>query len=301
MAAIPLTRVGPDKGRNYEYHWTGQFLQAYFLSDVGRKREHNEDACVLCAPDNESLAEERGILFAVADGMGGASAGEFASRLTLQTLIDEYYGGRAGAIPARLRRAIERCNQRVFEEAEHNPDYRGMGTTISALVVKDEWGYIAQVGDSRVYVARNDSLFQQITQDHSLVAEQIREGYLTEEEARNHSLRNLITRAVGIKETIETDLFALKMKQGDTILMCSDGLSNMVTDEEMQESLTNGNLQGAGRVLVGRALESGGSDNITVVLVRVVDQPARGYVDDGAEIVRIGRPGILGSLKKLIP
>jgi len=175
-----------------------------------------------------------------------------------------------------------------------------MGTTVSTLVIRDEWAYIAQVGDSRVYVARNGDIFQQVTEDHSLVAEQIREGYLTEEEARNHSLRNLITRAVGIKETIEVDLYALRIKQGDTILLCSDGLSNMVSDLEMQESLGNGNLQGAGRVLVGRALENGAPDNVTVVLVRVAEPPGKSQPDAGAEMVRLGRKGLLGSLKKLI-
>lgn len=300
MAGIPLTRFGPDKGGNYEYQWTGSFLQAHFLSDIGKKRDHNEDSCVLCAPDDESLTRQRGILFAVADGMGGASAGEFASRLALQTLTEEYFLGPPGPVPSGMRQAIEKANRRIYEEAEHNPEYQGMGTTVSALLIKDEWAYVAQVGDSRVYVARNASVLQQVTDDHSLVAEQIREGFLTEEEAKNHSLRNLITRAVGIKEVVNVDLFAFKIRQGDTIVVCSDGLSNMVSDDDIRTALGNENLQGVGRVLVGRALEGGGSDNITVILVRAAAPPPRGAVDEGAEILRIGHGGFLDSLRKLI-
>ncbi len=299
MSAVPLTKYGPDKGGNYEYQWKGQFLEAHFLSDIGKQREHNEDCCILCAPEDASLVQDRGILFAVADGMGGASAGEFASRLALQTLCEEYFSGSRKGIPAGLVRAVERANRRIYEEAESNPQYQGMGTTISAVLVRGHWAYVAQVGDSRVYVAR-DKAVQQITDDHSLVAEQLRNGYITEQEARNHSLKNLITRAVGIKDEVAIDLFTIHIKKDDTILLCSDGLSNMVLDDEIARSLAIDNVQGACRVLVGRALEEGGNDNVTVAVVRVTEQPPKAELDEGGTEITIAPPGLLGKLKKLI-
>ena len=300
MAVIPLTQVGPADGENFEHQWAGEYVQAHLLSDVGKKREHNEDSCVLCTPEDVALAEQRGLLLAVADGMGGASAGECASRMALETIVEKYYTSPSGSVPDRLREALEDANSRVFEESEAIPEYHGMGTTASVLVVHGDCAYIAQVGDSRVYVSRGKEGLLQITHDHSLVAEQVRSGYISAEEARNHSLKNLITRAVGIKSTVKIDLFSFRLKQGDTMLICSDGLSNLVKDEEISRVLEMDNLQGAARILVGRALDEGGSDNVTAVLVRVTQSPQKYTIEEGAEEVSLPKTGIMDKFKGLL-
>ena len=183
MALIPVTKAGPDETGSFEFHWSGEHLDAHMLTDVGSKRTRNEDGCILCAPEDESIAKERGYLFAVADGMGGVSGGEFASRLALQTLIEEYYARPSDSVTTRMRESVEQANRRIQEEAENHPEYYGMGTTISALLVHGDTAYIAQVGDSRVYLLRNGGPLRQLTEDHSLVAEQVRNGYISEEEA----------------------------------------------------------------------------------------------------------------------
>lgn len=300
MAGAILTRTGPEGGGNFEYQWAGDYLQAHLLSDVGKKRNHNEDSCVLCAPEDKTALAQQGVLFAVADGMGGVSGGEFASRLALQTLADEYFSKTEGPIPVRLKESLRRANQRIYEEAEHNPQYHGMGTTVSAVVIAGDCAYVAQVGDSRVYMTRENGSIWQITDDHSLVAEQVRNGMLSEEEARTHALKNLITRAVGTKDSIEVDLFAVRLQEKDTLLICSDGLSNVVKDEEIASTLKSNTVQGAARVLVGRALEGGGPDNITVVLLRVSKTPPRARLDEGAVKVTLQKPGFLSKLRRFM-
>jgi protein phosphatase len=289
---IPLSQTGPVDGGNFEYHWTGDFAEAHLLSDVGKKRKRNEDTCAMCAPEDAELFGKRGLLLAVADGMGGASAGDFASHLALNVILDDYYRGHSVNIPDGLRGAIEEANRVVFAESEVNPERRGMGTTVSLLVVRGDCAYIAQVGDSRVYVARRRERLFQITSDHSLVAEQVRNGYLSQEEARNHSLKNLITRAVGIKANVKVDLFALRLKPHDTLLLCSDGLSNQLKDEEIVEHMMSDNLKAAGRRLVGRALTAGGSDNITAVLLRLDETPRPIPFEPGVEEVFIPPSGL---------
>ena len=297
MAVVAQTQLGPPRGGNFEYHWSGPFLEAHLLSDVGKKRQRNEDGCTICVPDDKELARERGLMFAVADGMGGVSGGDFASRLGLQTLVEEYYARTETTVPQRLQESVGQANRRIFQEAENHPEFYGMGTTMCALIVHGDHAYIAHVGDSRLYLYR-DALYQ-VTEDHSLVAEQVRSGYISEDEARTHSLKNLITRAVGTKDAVKADLYAVKLKVGDTILMCSDGLSNLVDDKSIAGILTGGNLQGAARVLVGRALEGGAPDNVTVLLLRVVEQPFKTQVAQGAKMVAIGKTGLFGSIRKI--
>ena len=290
---IPLTQTGPVDGGNFEYHWAGDFAEAYLLSDVGRKRKRNEDTCAFCIPEDRELFEKRGMLFAVADGMGGASAGDFASHLAVSVILDDYYRGHASTIPDGLQNAIEEANRIVFAESEMSAERRGMGTTVSLLLVRGDCAYIAQVGDSRVYVARENERLFQITADHSLVAEQVRNGFLSAEEARNHSLRNLITRAVGIKTSVKVDLFAFRLQQHDTLLLCSDGLSNQVKDEEIAGLMASENLKVAGRRLVGHALNEGGSDNITSVLLRITQPPPPCQFEPGVQEALIPPSGLL--------
>lgn len=284
---IPGAVAGPADGKNFEASWYGDYLQAHLLTDVGRKRQKNEDSCLICAPKNPVLADERGLFFSVADGMGGASAGEFASRMSLQVMHNAYYTGPHGLVPPALQEALEEANQQVFEESEANPEYAGMGTTVSAVLIDGNWAYIAQVGDSRVYLLRDHLGIRQITEDHSLVAEQVRSGIISEEEAENSSFKNLITRAVGIKAEVEVDLFALRLQQGDTLLICSDGLCNMVSDADIAVCLSDDDLKSGTRKVVELALENGGTDNITAVTVRVLDTPPRSALHSGAREVTI--------------
>ncbi len=296
MASAPVIRSGPEDGGNYEHHWAGEFLEAHLLSDVGKKRSHNEDSCLLTAPSDPHVAERRGFLFAVADGMGGVNGGGFASRISLQTLTEDYFSRNNGTIPQGLGHAVERANRRIYDEAENHPEYYGMGTTVSALLVQGGHAYIAQVGDSRVYLKRGHERLFQITEDHSLVAEQLKSGQISEEEARTHSLKNLITRAVGTKDTVEVDLFCVPLQRGDKLLLCSDGLSNVVVDEVISEQLESNRVEGAARVLVGRALTGGGPDNITAVIVEVTGELPREAREEGAQLVHPPRPGILSWL-----
>ncbi len=295
----PITEYGPLDGGNYEFGWQGGHLQVHLLSDVGKKRKKNEDSCLMCIPEPRGMAEQRGLLVAVADGMGGASAGEYASRMALQLLREDYFNTNEGPIPTALEQALMHANECVFEEAEVNPVYSGMGTTVSACVLLGDWLYIAQVGDSRVYLLREGSGIHQITNDHSLVAEQVRHGLISEEEARTHSLKNLITRAVGIKESVNVDLYKLQVQQHDTLLICSDGLSNMMTDAEIAQSLSNGDLRTGTRRVVDLALEAGGTDNITALTIRFKGVPPAVAAHDGAETYEPVQTGIFGRIRRL--
>jgi protein phosphatase len=291
--------IGPEDGLNCSFQWGGDYVRAVLRSDVGRKRKNNEDSCMVFAPDDAAHVERRGFLFGVADGMGGASAGEHASRLALQCLADGYYDEAFhGGTPQSLRAAIELANMTVFEESEDNPAYAGMGTTMSAVAVMGNWGYLAQVGDSRVYLMRQELGIRQLTDDHSLVAEQMRNGLLNEDEAKNHSLKNLITRAVGIKDAVDVDLFALELHPGDRILLCSDGLSNMVPDGLILSTVTGAaDLEGAVEGLVNEALEAGGLDNITVLMLEVTGAPPRTHYQAGGQKLTFGNEGLFRRMR----
>lgn len=297
---IPVTEYGPLDGGNFEYHCAEGGLLIHLLSDVGRKRRNNEDSCIVCLPKDAALAESHGRLFAVADGMGGASAGEYASRMALQILVRTYFNSPCESVPLALKAALETANGRLFEEAELNPVYAGMGTTVSAAVLLGDWLYIAHVGDSRLYVLRDRAGMHQITLDHSLVEEQVRSGLISAAEARNHSLKNLITRAVGIKENVKVDLYSVHLQAGDTVLICSDGLTNMVTDADIANCLSNGNLASGIRDIVERAMMAGGTDNTTAACVRVMEPLARAAYQPGAEEVKISPSGVFGRLKRLL-
>jgi PPM family protein phosphatase len=175
-----------------------------------------------------------------------------------------------------------------------------MGTTASVLVIMGNWAYIAQVGDSRIYLSREGLGLKQLTDDHSLVAEQMRSGLINADEARNHLLKNLITRAVGIRDSIEVDLFSIELRQGDTLLLCSDGLSNMVPDGDILGALTMPDLGKAADKLVTQALDAGGSDNITTIALRVTGIPPLTHYQQGAQKVSLGPEGFFARMKKKI-
>ncbi|MGH3018071.1 MAG: Stp1/IreP family PP2C-type Ser/Thr phosphatase [Gaiellaceae bacterium] len=224
------------------------------LTDPGRRRRHNEDAFV-CEPP----------LFAIADGMGGAQAGELASRLAAAVVGRADADGRTGR--ELVVGLIEDANRSVYERAAGDKSVSGMGTTMTVALAEDDLVWIGHVGDSRAYVLRDGAL-EQLTEDHSLVAELVRSGRLTPDEAGNHPHRSVITRALGTDAEVVVDVMAVPTKPGDVFVLCSDGLSSMVGDEAIRDVLQQygDDLDTAARVLVDAANAAGGEDNITVVL-----------------------------------
>jgi PPM family protein phosphatase len=224
------------------------------LTDPGRRRRHNEDAYV-CEPP----------LFAIADGMGGAQAGELASRLAAAVVGRANVDGRTGR--ELVVGLIEDANRSVYERAVGDESASGMGTTMTVALAEDDQVWIGHVGDSRAYVLRDGAL-EQLTDDHSLVAELVRSGRLTPDEAGTHPHRSVITRALGTDAEVAVDVMAVPTKPGDVFVLCSDGLSSMVGDEAIRDALEQhgDDLDEAARVLVDAANAAGGEDNITVVL-----------------------------------
>lgn len=251
------------------------------ITDIGRKRQRNEDSYLV----NDKLN-----LYIVADGMGGHAGGEFASKIAVSTVEEIFKGedrvksgvlgksyldsenpeGDDEAEQDRLRDAILRAGNMIARKATEEPDLRGMGTTATVMLFLTNRAYIAHVGDSRAYCVRNGKITQ-ITEDHSLVHEQLKSGLITEEEARTHQLKNIITRSVGVHEEVEIDTVVWKIQEGDTYVICSDGLSNMVADDEIQSIVNRMELEPAARELVDLANHHGGDDNITLILIRVLE------------------------------
>ena len=253
------------------------------ITDIGRKRQRNEDSYLV----NDKLK-----LYIVADGMGGHAGGEFASKIAVST-VEEIVKGedriKAG-IPTqtyldqktpetsgdevseqnRLRDAITRAGSMIVRRAHEEPELKGMGTTATVMLLLSDKAFIAHVGDSRAYCVRN-KVITQITEDHSLVHEQLKSGLITEEEARTHQLKNIITRSVGVQEEVEIDTVVWKLEAGDTYLLCSDGLSNMVQDFEMEEIINQFTAEKAAQALVEAANKRGGEDNITLILVYILE------------------------------
>jgi PPM family protein phosphatase len=235
-------------------------------TDTGRKRRRNEDAFVLAPP-----------LFAVADGMGGAQAGEVASKLAAAALEDTDPGRLTG--PERVASLIQEANRRVHERSSVDPATSGMGTTMTVALVENDGVVIGHVGDSRAYLVRGREI-EQITEDHSLVNELLKTGKLSPEEAETHPQRSVITRAVGTDPDVDVDSFIVDTQDGDVFLICSDGLTDMVDDEQILATVERyrGNLEALTKQLVTAANRGGGEDNITVVAFSI------GKLDGGADL-----------------
>ena len=231
-------------------------------SDTGRQRRENEDSFFARAP-----------LFAVADGMGGAQAGEVASHIAVEVLQEGLPDG-AGSIEERLRERVREANARINEVSRSDDQRAGMGTTLTVAYVGEDELTVAHVGDSRLYRLRSGR-FERLTEDHSLVEELVRQGKLTPEEADEHPQRSIITRALGPEAHVEADSFTWPARSGDVYLVCSDGLTSMVPEARVGEILgSSESLGAAGRALIDAANEAGGRDNITVVLFRLKDVDA---------------------------
>src|SRR5438876_9203065 len=238
------------------------------LTDVGRKREHNEDNMACVIPKDSQVMASKGALFIVADGMGGHAAGEVASEIAVDTVSNMYYQEDSNDVAVSLLRAIKRANASIHQRAAENLLRTGMGTTCVAAVLRGNMAYIANVGDSRAYLLRGNQV-KQISQDHSWVAEQVRAGLLTEDQARTHAQRNVITRCLGTQADVEIDVFPEELKEGDSLVLCSDGLSGLVSDDEIRRIVDQSGPQDSVYHLVQRANENGGPDNITAIVVSV--------------------------------
>ncbi|MDQ3265780.1 MAG: Stp1/IreP family PP2C-type Ser/Thr phosphatase [Myxococcota bacterium] len=244
------------------------------LTDVGRKRNHNEDSF---------LIDEELHLFVVADGMGGHAGGGTASRIAVETIDRELRKFREGRenpfaqsrplqdspVPEVIRTAVEKACAAIFTAAQEDPRLAGMGTTVISLMVHDGHAFFAHVGDSRAYLVRGEFI-QQISEDHSLVNEQIKAGMITPEEAKHSRYKNIITRSVGFEEEVQVDVMGLVSQPGDTFILCSDGLANMLEDREIFDAVRRHGLDEVPKKLIEMANDRGGDDNITVIAVQTV-------------------------------
>lgn len=238
------------------------------LTDVGRRREHNEDNMAFVIPKDPLVMANKGALFIVADGMGGHAAGEVASEIAVDTISNMYYQDESDEVDVSLLRAIRRANTSIHQRAAENMLRTGMGTTCVAAVLRGNIAYIANVGDSRAYLIRGSQV-RQISHDHSWVAEQVRAGLLTEDQARTHTQRNVITRCLGTQAEVDVDVFHEELNEGDSLVLCTDGLSGLVSDEELSHIIDQFVPQESVYHLVERANENGGPDNITAIVARV--------------------------------
>jgi len=237
-------------------------IKTFSVTDIGKRRKVNQDYVYTSENSIGNLPN----MFIVADGMGGHNAGDYASKATVEIMVEEIGQSKETDAVVILKNAIQTANTRIRTKASENPDFEGMGTTVVAATFEGNLLRVANVGDSRLYIV--DEGIRQITRDHSLVEEMVRMGGLGREEARNHPDKNIITRAIGAGDTVEPDFFTVEVKEGDMVLMCSDGLTNMLEDEEIRMILSGARdiVEKAYR-LVEAANENGGRDNISVVLI----------------------------------
>ncbi|MDQ1353717.1 MAG: family protein phosphatase [Acidobacteriota bacterium] len=234
-------------------------------SDKGKLRKANEDffACQKINSDE--------YLFVVADGMGGHQAGDVASKLGTETFVHRYYELREAntPIPEALKESISRANEEILEKATADLKKRGMGTTFSAVVLTDMKAHIVHVGDSRIYITRDNEIVR-LTTDHTFVEKMVEEGRLTEEEARDHPQKNILYMSLGARQSFAPELSeSFNLKKGDILVLCSDGLNNMVTDDQIKEFVTSHPPQKAVEKLIKLANENGGLDNITLLVILV--------------------------------
>lgn len=258
-------------------------LQLASLTDVGRKRSGNEDSHAVWVSEDPAEYAKRGALLVVADGMGGANAGEVASRLAADTVV-ECYRADTGDDPAyALRIAVETANAKVHEQSQARADQRGMGTTCTAVVVRGTQVWLGHVGDSRAYLVRGGEIHR-LTSDHSLVMELVERGHLTEQEAKHDPRRNVVTRSVGALADVQVDAGEIegRLQNGDRLVVCSDGLHGQVSDSEIAMLVGENEPDEACTALIELANERGGPDNITAIVVRIPGVAPAGSAYPGA-------------------
>lgn len=235
----------------------------YGDTHIGQRRSINQDYIFYSDKPVGNLPN----LYIVADGMGGHKAGDKASSYAVQSFVEKIQNGEKEQPLLLMKEAIEAVNEELYALAVSRPEYEGMGTTFVAASALEDELCVMNIGDSRLYVLQKE--LKQITYDHSLVEELVRSGQLTKEEAKNHPRKNVITRALGVEPKVKADFFEVDMEEVDMILLCSDGLTNMVTEETIEYVLRNANdMEKAAEVLIGLANDNGGLDNISVVMAK---------------------------------
>ncbi|MCR5848930.1 MAG: Stp1/IreP family PP2C-type Ser/Thr phosphatase [Lachnospiraceae bacterium] len=240
-------------------------MKAVSKTDIGKLRQLNQDFVFTSTYPLGALDN----LFLVADGMGGHKAGDYASKCAVETIIEMCSKSRGKKIVTAISDAINEANTRIRRKAMEDVNMVGMGTTAVLATISDETLTVANVGDSRLYLISEDKKITQITRDHSLVEEMVRMGGIDRVSARNHPDKNIITRAIGATGNVNIDFFEVPLRENDVILMCSDGLSNMIEDKDILEIVTSDeNLEAVASRLIATANENGGNDNISVVLLR---------------------------------
>ncbi|WP_287387425.1 Stp1/IreP family PP2C-type Ser/Thr phosphatase [Lachnospira sp.] len=238
-------------------------MKAVAMTDIGKKRKTNQDFVYTSMTPIGILPN----LFIVADGMGGHKAGDTASRFTVETLVKLLKENLTKDAVSTVEKAILEVNTLLLEKAKESEDYTGMGTTLCLASIIDDTLLVANVGDSRLYVIDED--IRQVTRDHSLVEEMVLAGEINKEEARNHERKNVITRAIGGTTTVEPDMFRIDLKKNDRILLCSDGLTNMLEDTEIADIIKDeSDINNAAKKLIDKANKNGGLDNISVVIIK---------------------------------
>ena len=245
-------------------------IKSFSVTDIGRKRKLNQDFVYSSDEPVGNLPN----VYIVADGMGGHQAGDYASKCTVETMVREIRGCFEKSPIRILSKAIRIANDQVRKKAREDESLLGMGTTVVAATCLGKYLQVANVGDSRLYII-NDEV-RQITRDHSLVEEMVRMGGIDREAARNHPDKNIITRAIGARGTIEIDFFHEELKSGDIVLMCSDGLTNMLEDEEIGRILrSQGTIEERAEELIEAANQNGGRDNIAVIVIDMFAEEGR--------------------------
>jgi protein phosphatase len=243
-------------------------LESYAITDIGQKRQLNQDFIYLSDMPVGNLPN----VFIVADGMGGHNAGDYASRYAVQIVVDEISSSFEKNPVKIIGKAIDRANTLIRERARENAALNGMGTTMVVATCIGRYLEVANVGDSRLYVV-NQNAIEQVTQDHSLVEEMVRMGGIDRASARNHPDKNIITRALGARDYVEADFFTRELQEGDMVLLCSDGLTNMVDDEKIHQILNEGGrLKDRVEKLVETANQNGGKDNISVIVMELLTE-----------------------------
>lgn len=237
-------------------------------TDLGRVRDNNEDKFDFFEPEDPAVLATKGRFYAVADGMGGHSAGQIACELALKAVIQSYYGSPSADAESSLKEAVEEANALIHATAQAMPDRQGMGTTLTAAVVLEDRLIVAQVGDSRAYLLRGGAI-SQMTEDHSWVAEQVRLGTMSLAEAQVSPFRNIITRSLGTAPQVEPDIFTHTLRAGDTVVLCSDGLSGHLEPPEILAVAGGYSPAVAALTLIDAANARGGRDNITAVVLSV--------------------------------
>jgi protein phosphatase len=273
-------RTAPEKTQGVAASAAYRLVGA-MVSHPGKIRTNNEDTVAFALPNGNGGQFHEDALLVVADGMGGHAAGEVASRMAADVLYRSFFAAAGRPVHEVLAECFDKANAEIFDAGRQNPEYAGMGTTCTVIAVRNNFAWLAHVGDSRAYLMRGDD-FHQISEDHTLVAELVRRGSLTREEAAASPERNVILKAMGTAATVAPKIWdeGMALQPDDRLLLCSDGLSDLVTDAMMQELIATRSPRQACDALIDAALEAGGHDNVSVGVFHLTDRVEADDVDD---------------------